>query len=96
VVYVYRNHPFCIPPKKTVTFTVPAARVASEFSLRRSWLMPFHRLSFYLQFSVMDPCFIPSDSPWQKSFHHQPSSGRRNLNTHLSLLKVTPFHTLLL
>jgi hypothetical protein len=33
----------------------------------RIWMKPFQRMSFCLQFQVMDPHFVRSDDPWHKA-----------------------------
>lgn len=56
-------------PKTTVDINFPSWRVSHKRLLQRIiWMMPFHWMSFYLQFKVMDLCFIPSDDPWSKVF----------------------------
>jgi hypothetical protein len=62
---IYQNLPFRIP--KNSGYDCPCWSSLKPL-LKRSWMMPFHWLSFCLRFKVLDPCFIPSDDPWQKSF----------------------------
>ena len=56
-------------PKTTVDMNFPSWRVSHKHLLQRIiWTMPFHWMSFYPQFKLMDLCFIPSDDPRSKAF----------------------------